>query len=76
MEKNMQGIRPRPLSNQELIKYSAIYLDVADDRTQDGQPLGNGMPLEWQTELLRRYTALAPVETHAHPQDGQLDLFK
>jgi hypothetical protein len=76
MEKNMQGIRPRSLSNTELINYCAIHLELADDRTKDGQPLSNGMPLEWQTELLRRYIALAPVETPMIPQNGQLDLFK
>ena len=65
MEKNMQGIRPRSLSNTELIKYSAMLLDSEQ-----------GMPLEWQTELLRRYIALAPVETPMIPPDGQLDLFK
>jgi len=65
MEKNMQGIRPRSLSNTELIQYCAMFLDSQQ-----------GMPIEWQTELLRRYIALAPVETHAYPQDGQLDLFK
>lgn len=65
MEKNMQGIQPRSLSNQELIRYTAMWLDKPE-----------GMPISWQTELLRRYTALAPTETHAYPQDGQLDLFK
>ena len=65
MEKNMQGIRPRSLSNTELIQYSATFIDSNE-----------GMPIEWQHELLRRYIALAPVETHDYPQDGQLDLFK
>ena len=72
MEKNMQGIRPRSRSNQELIKYCEMYLDLATDNI----PIPKGMPLEWQTELLKRFTALSPIETHAHPQDGQLDLFK
>jgi len=65
MEKNMQGIQPRSLSNSELIIYSDMLVNAPD-----------GMPLEWQKELLRRYTELAPTETHLYPQDGQLDLFK
>jgi len=65
MEKNMQGIQPRSLSNTELIKYSAMFIDSNE-----------GMPIAWQHELLRRYIALAPVETPMIPQDGQLDLFK
>jgi hypothetical protein len=72
MEKNMQGIQPRSLSNTELIQYSAIYLDLAEDNI----PMPKGMPLEWQKELLRRYIALAPTETHLYPQEGQADLFK
>jgi len=65
MEKNMQGIQPRSLSNSELIQYSAMFIDSNE-----------GMPLAWQHELLRRYIALAPTETHLYPQEGQLDLFK
>ena len=61
----MQGIRPRTLTNDELIRFSETYVYRPE-----------GMPLEWQTELLKRFTALSPIETHAHPQDGQLDLFK
>ena len=61
----MQGIQPRSLSNSELIRYAAMFIDSQQ-----------GMPIAWQTELLRRYTALAPAETHAYPQEGQLDLFK
>ena len=45
----MHGIEPTRLSNEELLKYSAMLLDF-------NQP----MPTEWAAELLRRlnyYTA-------------------
>jgi hypothetical protein len=61
----MQGIQPRSLSNTELIQYAAMLLDSHQ-----------GMPKDWQHEVLRRYIALAPTETHLIPQEGQLDLFK
>ena len=40
----MQGIRPEGLSNEELLKY--IWL------------LGDKLPLDWITELAKRFEAL------------------
>lgn len=65
MEKNMQGIQPRSLSNQELIKYAAMWLDKPE-----------GMPIAWQKEVLRRLTVADPQDAYPYPQAGQLDLFK
>ena len=66
MEKNMSALRPRTLNNQELIKYFAMYVD--------DNPMG--APLDWQIELLRRFTAIAPEKEFPPHDDAQLDLFK
>ena len=66
MEKNMSALRPRTLSNPELIKYFAMYVD--------DNPMG--APLDWQIELLRRFTALAPTDEYPLKDPQQLDLFK
>lgn len=47
----MQGIQPRSLSNQELIKYAAMWLDKPE-----------GMPIAWQKEVLRRLTVENPKD--------------
>jgi len=60
----MQGIQPRSLSNQELIKYAAMWLDKPE-----------GMPIAWQKEVLRRLTAIDPQDAYPYPQAGQRDLF-
>lgn len=66
MEKNMSALRPRTLSNQEIIKYFAMYVD--------DNPMG--APLDWQIELLRRFMAIAPEKEFPVQDERQLDLFK
>ena len=46
MEKNMSRIQPRTLSTQELIHFCADFIQDA-----------NGLPKDWQIELLRRIKA-------------------
>ena len=60
----MSGIQPRNLSNQELIKYCAMLIDSKQ-----------GLSIEWQTELLRRFMALAPLDEFPSKDPAQLDLF-
>lgn len=43
----MRGIQPRTLTNRELIQHCANKLDL--DLTTEG------LPYEWQVELLRRF---------------------
>jgi hypothetical protein len=64
MEKDMQGIQPRTLTNRELINYCA---DAVDD------PFG--MPKEWQKELLRRFVVLAPSDEAPFIDPQQQNLF-
>lgn len=61
----MSGIQPRTLSNKELAHYCALFLDNQDN-----------LPRQWQTELLRRFVALAPTDEHKQIDSQQLDLFK
>lgn len=61
----MSTLRPRTLSNAELIKYFAMYMDNKDF----------GAPIEWQIELLRRFTAVAPDKEFPLRDPNQLDLF-
>jgi len=61
----MQGIQPRNLTNTELIRTCAYYLD--------GYP--NTMPVEYQQELLRRFTALHPEDKFPPKDPAQLELF-
>jgi hypothetical protein len=64
MEKNMYGIQPRSLTTQELIRFSAELIE-----------LDTGMPKDWQLEVLRRLTVMAPLDD-AQPKDPkQLELF-
>lgn len=60
----MQGIEPRTLSNSELIRLAAMQLDAQD-----------GLYLAWQRELLRRFTALAPLDAFPPKDPAQKDLF-
>lgn len=64
----MQGIRPRNLSNRELISYCAKFMEGAY-----GEQLS--MPYEWQVELLRRFTTLAPLDEYPPIDPKQLSLF-
>jgi hypothetical protein len=60
----MYGIQPRSLTTQELVRYSAELIE-----------LDTGMPKEWQLEVLRRLTVLAPDNEHQSRDPKQLDLF-
>ena len=60
----MSGIQPRTLSNKELIRECSNRIDVK-----------YGMPYLWQVELLRRFTALAPLDEFPPKDEQQLDLF-
>jgi hypothetical protein len=53
------------MSNSELIRIAADELDAHDN-----------MPRQWQVELLRRFTALAPSDEYPLKDAQQLDLFK
>ena len=61
----MSTLRPRTLSNQELIKYFAMYMEDND----------LGAPIDWQIELLRRFAAVAPEKEFPPRDPKQLDLF-
>ena len=60
----MYGIQPRSLTTQELIRFSAELME-----------LPTGMPKEWQLEVLRRLTVMAPPDEHQHRDPKQLELF-
>ena len=60
----MSRIQPRTLSTQELIRFCADF--IAEEQ---------GLPKEWQIELLRRITILAPEHEHPAQDPRQLDLF-
>lgn len=60
----MYGIQPRSLTTQELIRFSAEFMD-----------LPNGMPKDFQAEILRRLTVMAPPDEHQYRDPKQLDLF-
>lgn len=62
----MSALWPRTLSNPELIKYFAMYVD--------DNPMG--APIDWQIELLRRFTAVAPEKEFPLHDERQFDLFK
>ena len=60
----MYGIQPRSLTTQELIRFSAELIE-----------LDTGLPKDWQLEVLRRLTVMAPLDD-AHLKDArQLELF-
>lgn len=60
----MYGIQPRSLTTQELIAFGAELLE-----------LPAGMPKDFQAELLRRLTVLAPTDESQVKDARQLDLF-
>ena len=60
----MSRIQPRTLSTQELIRFCADF--IADD---------DGLPKDWQLELLRRITLLTPENEHPVHNPEQRDLF-
>ena len=59
----MQGIKPRTLSNAELVKYSAMFLDSEQQ-----------LPNEWAIELVRRFNLLAPLDAAPTVDPRQLEL--
>jgi hypothetical protein len=61
----MYGIQPRSLTTQELVCFSAELME-----------LPAGMPKEWQHEVLRRLTVLAPPDEALVKDAKQLDLFQ
>ena len=60
----MYGIQPRSLTTQELIRFSAELME-----------LDTGLPKEWQLEVLRRLTVMAPPDDSHFKDARQLDLF-
>jgi hypothetical protein len=60
----MYGIQPRSLTTQELIRFSAELME-----------LDTGMPKEWQLEVLRRLTVMAPLDDAQLKDARQLELF-
>jgi hypothetical protein len=60
----MYGIQPRSLTTQELIRFSAELME-----------LDAGMPKEWQLEVLRRLTVMAPPDEGVRVDARQLELF-
>ena len=64
MEKNMYGIQPRSLTTQELIRFSAELME-----------LDTGLPKEWQLEVLRRLTVMAPPDGATTKDPSQAELF-
>jgi hypothetical protein len=64
MEKNMQVIQPRVLSNSELISRCASLIDHV-----------NELPTAYQIELLRRFTAIAFLDDVPRKDPAQLNLF-
>jgi hypothetical protein len=60
----MYGIQPRSLTTQELIRFSAELIE-----------LDTGMPKDWQLEVLRRLTVLAPPDDVQLTDARQLELF-
>ena len=60
----MYGIQPRSLTTQELIRFSAELME-----------LPAGMPKDWQHEVLRRLTVMAPLDDAQLKDARQLELF-
>ena len=60
----MYGIQPRSLTTQELIRFSAELIE-----------LPTGLPKDWQHEVLRRLTVMAPPDEAATKDARQLELF-
>jgi hypothetical protein len=60
----MYGIQPRSLTTQELIRFSAELME-----------LNTGLPKEWQLEVLRRLTVMAPPDGSPTKDARQLELF-
>ena len=64
MEKNMYGIQPRSLSTEELIRF-------AEDLVHKPE----GLPKNWQLELLSRIAGYPIMERPVATDSRQLELF-
>jgi hypothetical protein len=64
MEKNMYGIQPRSLTTQELIRF-------AEDLVHKPE----GLPKNWQLELLSRIAGYPIMERPVATDSRQLELF-
>lgn len=61
----MSSVQPRTLSDEEFISYCATMID------------SNGLPVEYQVEMLRRLTKYTPYyEPGRTKNPDQLELFK
>ena len=61
----MYGIQPQSLTTKELIYFSAEMIE-----------LPNGLPKDFQLELIRRLEALTPGDGRLPIDPKQLDLFQ
>jgi hypothetical protein len=64
MEKNMYGIQPQSLTTQELIRF-------AEDMVHKPE----GLPKNWQMEILSRLAGYPIMERPATTDARQLELF-
>lgn len=64
MEKNMYGIQPRSLTTQELIRFAEDFVHKPE-----------GLPKNWQLELLSRVAGYPIMERPATKDPRQLELF-
>ena len=64
MEKNMHGIQPRSLTTQELIRFAEDFVHKPE-----------GLPKNWQMELLSRIAGYPIMERPVSTDSRQLDLF-
>lgn len=61
----MSGIQPRTLTNEELAKYAELEIGGK-----------NGLPAEWQKELLQRFAEICDTPpAPKQPDPRQLELF-
>jgi hypothetical protein len=64
MEKNMYGIQPRSLTTQELIRFAEDLVHTPE-----------GLPKNWQMELLSRLAGYPVMERPTTKDSRQLELF-
>jgi len=64
MEKNMHGIQPRSLTTQELIRFAEDFVHRPE-----------GLPKDWQMELLSRIAGYPIMERPTTKDSRQLELF-
>ena len=64
MEKNMYGIQPRSLTTQELVRFAEDLGHTKD-----------GLPRNWQMELLSRLAGYPVMERPTTKDSRQLELF-